>query len=225
MPPWLPIPPAHRCNPSRDEVFESKEAAFVRLQDWTFTKGFAIVKESAKTKNGQVNRLCLDCVHHRKNTKNSRKLKEVDRKRLQTKTQAGGCLFSLVVKYEEETGWTIRPKSLHHNHAPSPDPFQYTQHQERKPGDVAAIALASTHRGILSYQQSAAVLEQEGLELKKKRYWNLRRKEGKGTLTRQEELEYILQMLGDDGVHIRVCDEYVLDSAGEREVRVIKDLF
>ena len=80
------IPPTHHCNPSRDEVFESKEAAFVHLQDWTFTKGFAIVKESAKTKNGQVNRLYLDCIHHRKNTKNSRKLKEVDRKRLQTKT-------------------------------------------------------------------------------------------------------------------------------------------
>jgi hypothetical protein len=61
--------------------------------------------------------------------------------------------------------------------------------------------------------------------LKKKRYWNLRRKEGKGTLTRQEELEYILQMLEDNGVHVRVCDEYVLDSAGERKVRVIKDLF
>ena len=27
------IPPAHLCDPSRDEVFESKEAAFVRLQD------------------------------------------------------------------------------------------------------------------------------------------------------------------------------------------------
>jgi hypothetical protein len=45
------------------------------------------------------------------------------------------------------------------------------------------------------------------------------------TLTRQEELEYILQMLEDDGVHVRVRDEYVLDSAGERKVRVIKDLF
>jgi hypothetical protein len=76
------IPPAYRCNPSKDEVFESKEATFVRFQDWTFTQCSAIVKESAKTKTGQVNQLCLDCVHHRKNTKNSCKLKEVDRKRL-----------------------------------------------------------------------------------------------------------------------------------------------
>ena len=75
MPPW---PPAHLGDPSRDEIFESKDAAFVRLQDWAFTKGFAIVKESAKTKNGKMNRLCLNCVHHKKDTKNSCKLEEVD---------------------------------------------------------------------------------------------------------------------------------------------------
>jgi hypothetical protein len=49
------VPPAHRLNPGRDEVFESKEAAFSRLQDWAFVKGCAIVKESAKSKGGQVN--------------------------------------------------------------------------------------------------------------------------------------------------------------------------
>ena len=27
------VPPAHRLHPSRDEVFESKDAAFARLQD------------------------------------------------------------------------------------------------------------------------------------------------------------------------------------------------
>jgi hypothetical protein len=77
----------------------------------------------------------------------------------------------------------------------------------------------------LSYQQSAALLEQEGLELKKKRYWNLWRKEGEGTLTRQEELEYILQMLEDEGVYVCVRDKYKLDPTRERKVRIIKDLF
>jgi hypothetical protein len=220
------IPQRHVTNPSRDEVFQSKEAAFTCLQDWAFIKGFAIVKESAKTKQGQVVRLYLDCVHHKKATKNSRKLDEVARRRHQTKTQASGCLFSLVVQHDEDLGcWTIRPKNLHHNHAPSPDPFQYHQHQEKKPGYAAAIALASTHRSILSYRDSAAVLEQEGYEIKKKKFWNLRRREGQGTLTRQEELEYILQLLEDDGAHVRVRDEYLLDEKGERTVRVIKDLF
>ena len=40
------VPMAYRHHPSRDEVFESKEAAFVRLQDWAFVHGFAIVKGS-----------------------------------------------------------------------------------------------------------------------------------------------------------------------------------
>jgi hypothetical protein len=72
-------------------------------------------------------------------------------------------LFSLVFQHDEDLGcWTIRPKNLHHNHALSPDPFQYHQHQEKKPGYAAAIALALTHRSILSYRDSAAVLEQEG---------------------------------------------------------------
>jgi hypothetical protein len=30
------VPPAHCLHPSRDEVFESKEAAFAQLQDWAF---------------------------------------------------------------------------------------------------------------------------------------------------------------------------------------------
>ena len=48
------LPPAHCLNPVEQEPSESKEAAFVCLQNWAFTKGFALVKESAKTKNGQV---------------------------------------------------------------------------------------------------------------------------------------------------------------------------
>ena len=74
------IPPAHRLNPVEQERFESNDAAFVRLQNWAFTKGFAFVKESAKTKNGQVVRVYLDCVHHKKVTKNSHKLKEEEQK-------------------------------------------------------------------------------------------------------------------------------------------------
>jgi hypothetical protein len=123
------IPHLHATNPGHDEVFQSKEAAFMRLQDWAFINGFAIVKESSKSRQGQVVRQYLECVHYKKTTKNSRKLGEVDRKRHQTKTQASGCLFSLVVQYYDEQGcWTVRLKNLHHNCAPSPDPFQYHQH-------------------------------------------------------------------------------------------------
>ena len=46
------LPPIHLLAPVEGEPAESKEAAFIRLQDWAFTKGFALVKESSKTKDG-----------------------------------------------------------------------------------------------------------------------------------------------------------------------------
>jgi len=64
------IPYLHATNPSDNEVFQSKEAAFTRLQDWAFINSFAIVKESSKSKQGQVVRQYLECVHHKKATKN-----------------------------------------------------------------------------------------------------------------------------------------------------------
>jgi len=48
------IPLLHSTNPSDNKVFQSKEAAFTRLQDWAFINSFAIVKESSKSKQGQV---------------------------------------------------------------------------------------------------------------------------------------------------------------------------
>ena len=65
------LPPAHRRNPEEREPTELREAVFVRLQDWAFTKGFALVKESAKTNNGQVVQQYLDCVHYKKGTRNT----------------------------------------------------------------------------------------------------------------------------------------------------------
>ena len=50
------LPPSHRLAPQEREPCQSKEAAFIRLQDWAFTKGFALVTESAKSKGGVVNR-------------------------------------------------------------------------------------------------------------------------------------------------------------------------
>src|SRR5436190_8332397 len=124
--------PAHCLNPVEDEPTESKEAAFVRLQNWAFTKGFALVTESSKTKNGQVIRVYFECVHHKKETRNSRKLKEEDRKRVQTKTQTNGCKFSIYVSYQSKLGqWVIRNKNLEHKHASHPDPFQYHQHGDK----------------------------------------------------------------------------------------------
>ena len=48
------LPAAHHWNPEEKVSIKSRDAAFLRLQDWAFTKGFALVKESVKTKNSQV---------------------------------------------------------------------------------------------------------------------------------------------------------------------------
>src|SRR6266536_1614482 len=82
------LPPAHCLNPVEREPSESKEGAFVRLQNWAFTKGFALVTASAKSTNGQVVRVYFNCVHHKKETRNTRKLAEEDRQRVQTTTPA-----------------------------------------------------------------------------------------------------------------------------------------
>jgi hypothetical protein len=56
-------------------------------------------------------------------------------------------------------------------------------------------------------------------------YYNLQQKEGKSTLTRQEELKLILKILEEEDVHVRPCTEYTTDSNRDRNSRVIKDLF
>jgi hypothetical protein len=221
------LPPAHRLAPTENELSDSREAAYTRLQDWAFTKGFAFVTESAKTHKGQVVRAYLECVHHKKGTRNTRKLTKEERQRIQTKTQANGCKFSIGIYYTKAARcWRIRSKNLLHNHAPNPDPFQYKVHQDKIPGWVAALAAASSHRGVIGYKDSAAILKKSGLpDLGKQRYYNLQQKEGKGTLTRQEELELILEILEEEDVHVRIRAEYTTDSNGDRNGRVIKDLF
>ena len=84
---------------------------------------------------------------------------------------------------------------------------------------------ASSHRGLISYKESASILRTDNLEIGRKEFYNLQRKEGKGTLTRQDELQLILQVLDQEGIHVHFRDEYTLNPEGERIGRVIKDLF
>src|SRR3984893_8624021 len=73
------LPPSHCLNPCENEPSESREAAYTCLQDWAFTKGFALVAESAMTKNSQVIRQYIECAHHKKETRNTCKLEEAKR--------------------------------------------------------------------------------------------------------------------------------------------------
>jgi len=53
------------------------------------------------------------------------------------------------------------------------------------PGYAAALAAATTHCSVIGYKEHAALLKKDRLpEIGKKQFYNLQRKEGKGTLTR-----------------------------------------
>jgi MULE transposase domain len=219
------LPPVHCAAPYEKERAESTEAAFIRLQDWAFTKGFALVIESNKYEAGVLNWVIFRCSYHLKKARNTRKTKEEDRQRVETKTQAKGCQFSLYVSYRKRLHcWAIGSTHLEHNHAPNPDPFQYQQHQSKRPGYAQSLALAETHRGVIGFKQSAEILQKEGLEINRKKFYNLNRRDQQGQLTRQEELELILYTLKEEGVHPRVREEYIEEN-GIRTGRVIKDLF
>jgi hypothetical protein len=58
----------------------------------------------------------------------------------------------------------------------------------------------------------------------KKQFYNLQRKEEVGTMTKQQELEYILQLLEAEDIHVRYRAEHMLDDGGDRTGQVIKDL-
>ena len=84
-------------------------------------------------------------------------------------------------------------------------------------GYAAALAATSIHRGVVGYKEYIALLKKDSLpRIGKKQFYNLQRKEEKGTLTKQEELEYILELLEAEDVHVRFRPEYILDENGER---------
>lgn len=178
------IPPAHRIAPLQDEVVESREAGYVRLQEWAFCNGYALAIESSKpsVKGGPITRIVVHCVHHKETTRNSRKIKDEERRRVSRKTQANGCKFAMYISRRKRLDglWAIGYTHPEHNHDPLPDPFQYDVHRARKPGYVTALTLAASHLGTISYGKSKEILQKDGLHIDRKTFYNLKRREGEG---------------------------------------------
>lgn len=131
-----------------------------------FTKGFTLVKESAKTKIRQVVRLYLYCVRHRKATKNNTSSKK--------RTTRGS---RLKLKH-----WTTHFPSLSHTRARALDDLGQEPRSQSRPEPrplpvslvrrqaATAIALAALHWGELTYKQSVAILDQKEYEIKEKKF-------------------------------------------------------
>jgi len=100
------LPPAHCLNPVEDEPTESKEAAFVRLQNWAFTKGFALVTESSKMKNGQVIRVYLSVYTTKRRLETAANLKKKTENefRRRPRRMAASSLYMLAINQNLDNG-------------------------------------------------------------------------------------------------------------------------
>src|SRR4051794_12957728 len=218
------LPAAHRKCPIQDEVVANPDAGIERIQNWAFCEHFAVAVSSRS-----ATRVRLQCVHHQTETRNTRKTELKDRKRVETSTQAMGCKFEIYIRQLKRRGgvWAIGWSPHHeHTHELNPDPFQYTQHRHRRPGHTAAVALATAHRGELSYKQSARILIRDGLHLDSKEYYNLQRRRDSGkALTKEEQLKLLLHSLEVQDFHVRTREEYLIDDEGKRKARIARDVF
>jgi hypothetical protein len=220
------LAPAHLLTPVARESFINHEDALKRLQDWAFTQGFAVVTESVRK-----GRVIFQCIHHRKKTRNTRKTLTEDRERVSTAIRAKGCTWTVYVSQREKTkeAWILGWAHQEHCHNPNPDPFTYDQHKTKKPGYLEAVTKATVHNGVAPFSTSSKMLQKEGLPvLTKKEYYNLSRKpagEG-GRLTKQKEIQVLLQYLEDHQFHTQVRYEHAVDENGVRTgTRIVQDVF
>lgn len=136
-----------------------------------------------------------------------------DKQRLGTHLEAFGCKFGLYISQRKNLngqwaiGWT---KHQHHNHQPLADPFLYADLRKYRPRHALARQIATTHRGILSFKDLLEILEKEGLQVGRKEYYNLIRKEKTTPLTRSEEIKVLLAALEHKGFYPRTREEYIV---------------
>lgn len=177
----------------------------IRYQNWAFTQGFAVVLEKNDLKHGFY---VLECVCHKKETKNSRKKEEGDYVCPASKINSINCQFRLCITWQAETqNWQLVSAFLQHHHAMSPDPFVFTQHRDRNPDrqqvETLALGMRTSHT---SFGQAKRTLREHGLSIKRKDYYNLQRSVGKRTP--ETELDRAVRNLELKGFHVRFSEKY-----------------
>lgn len=100
------LPPAYQVEPKDGELVDNPRNGYIRLQDWTFTQGFALVKESSRPE-----RWVLQCIHHHDKTRDSRKIEEKDRKRAWTLSTIAGIINNVSI-YKLQTNIWFKPQIL-----------------------------------------------------------------------------------------------------------------
>jgi hypothetical protein len=92
------IPPAHHEMPADGCVVSSVDSVLLHLNNWAFLNGFAYVSASGSAKE---RRWRYNCVFHSRaegqETKNSRKIDEQDRVRVNTHTRGISCPVGVTI--------------------------------------------------------------------------------------------------------------------------------
>ena len=213
------MPPPHRLPPHEDETYGSHEEGKIRLQDYAFTQGFALVTETNDKKNGRV---VLECTRHHKKERNTRKVEEKDRVRKNTKVSFNECKYRLKLKKEGEA-WRLIIQNPEHNHAMANDPFSFREHHSRDPDRAFALDQAKSLRDASTkYGQASRVLGISGLRLSRDDYYNLTRSAGRHTP--EQELDFALGSLEREGFHMRTLEKYMVENNAPQR-RIVEHFF
>jgi hypothetical protein len=220
------LPPEHRERLVQGEEFQTNTDAFDRVQNWAFTQGFAVVRESF-TNNAKEKRLYIQCIHHKSQTKGWRKTPEEQRVRPNTVAHAKGCEWQVTVAYRKSiSAWVLNiGVRTAHSHCMNPDPFCYVEHKARRVGHTEAVELARVLRGEVPYGKALRILEKKDLTLSKTEFYNLQRKVNNRQCTKEEEMRYLIDILNQEDFHTMIREEYTINETGERDGKVVKDIF
>lgn len=123
------LPSTHCLFLKEREEFSTVKEDQVRLQDYAFTKEFALVQKSFKKKRGVM---VLNCSRHHTKERNIRKLTEEEYVRKHTKVAFNNCKYHLRLKKTKKEIWRLVITNSEHNHI-FIDPFSFVQHHSRDP--------------------------------------------------------------------------------------------
>jgi hypothetical protein len=229
--------------PDQGGIISHPDTAFIYINDWAFLNSYAYVRVSGSAKARRVRYSCI--FHSRKEgerTQNTRKLDKDDRLRVGTKVRGLNCLVGITIsrsvheirsteepilitsrQKDREDQWVLRYTYFdQHNHPPTPNPFDLDPHRSRRPGRSKAIQISKTHVGKIPYRLSKGILNTLGLNIDRKAFYNLLRKEQANTMSAQEEAQMLLYHLESHNVHVVVDEQYIVDKEGNKKDRILQ---
>ena len=200
----------HKLPPEDGETFADQNLGQLRIQDYAFTQGFAVVKTHEDNSESRK-MVTLQCTRHGKKTRNTRGLTEKERKRHATHVQFLECPYKAKLRYRKrEKDWKLSITSSEHSHEMLEDPFQLKEHRYRDPDRVAACAEGAALRATQTpYSAARRIMRIKGLHLSQNDYYNL--VEYSKARTPAQEVQYALKTLENRGFHIRIKEKYLVE--------------